>query len=57
MTDKVKPCCEDAKVRQGMFYWRGTTFSGIVCERHNALFDNPEDSFMKHVSSQPPTEE
>ena len=42
-------------VREGMFHWRGTTFSGLVCVPCNALWDNPDDSFEKHVveSSKP----
>ncbi len=42
-------CGERRVVREGMFYYRGTTFSGLVCEKCNALWDNPDDSFEAHV--------
>jgi len=42
-------CGEELKVKDSMFYWRGVSFSGLVCEKCNSLFDNPEDSFMQYV--------
>lgn len=35
-----------------MFYWRGRFFSGLVC--CGALWDNPADSFEKHVFGDAP---
>lgn len=35
--------------RERMFYWKGTSFSGLVDDVENALFDNPDDSFYAHV--------
>jgi len=35
-----------------MFNWRGKSFSGLVDEDRNALYDNPEDSFADHVGIQ-----
>ena len=37
------------EVRENMFYWRGLWFSGLVDTETNALYDNPDDSFLKHV--------
>ncbi len=42
-------CGERRVVREGMFHWRGTTFSGLVCEKCNALWNNPDDSFEAAV--------
>jgi hypothetical protein len=42
-------CSTPLVVRPSMFCWRGRYFSGLVCEKCNALWDNPEDSFMDHV--------
>lgn len=42
-------CGERCVVRQGMFYFRGAHFSGLVCEKCNALWDNPDDSFEAYV--------
>ena len=36
--------------RESMFYWRGRYFPGLVDPKTNALYDDPEDSFNKHVS-------
>lgn len=46
-----KKCKKPTEVRKGMFHWRGKSFSGLVCEDCNALYDNPEDSFNKHVQN------
>lgn len=44
------PSCGLAMERRaGMFYWRGQSFSGLVCAPCNSLWDDPEDSFEKHV--------
>ncbi len=32
-----------------MFAWRGRFFSGLVDVEHNALYNDPEDSFEDHV--------
>lgn len=37
--------------RSGMFYWRDRWFSGLVDVEVNALYDDPEDSFMNHVNA------
>ncbi len=42
-------CGERRVVRENMFRWRGTSFSGLVCEACNGLWDNPDDSFEAHV--------
>lgn len=44
-------CGEKLIVLERMFYWRGTYFTGLVCESCNALWDNPEDSFLDHVKN------
>lgn len=36
-------------VREGLFYWRGTTFSGLYCEQCNGAWDNPVDSFEEAI--------
>ena len=33
--------------KPGMFFWRGRYFHGLVTD--NALYDDPEDSFMEHL--------
>ena len=35
--------------RPGMFYWRGRSFSGLVCEQCKSLWDDPADSFAERV--------
>jgi hypothetical protein len=46
----MKKCCDDKLVvKQNMFFWKGKYFSGLVCEEHNSLFENPEDSLMDHI--------
>ncbi len=48
------PKCGARRVcREGMFCWRGRTFSGLVCESCNSLWDNPDDSFKEHVGLPP----
>lgn len=48
--DRACPKCGGRRVcREGMFHFRGATFSGLVCEACNALWDNPDDSFEAHV--------
>lgn len=37
------------EVRPNMFYWRGRWFSGLVDIENNALYDNPDDSFLEYV--------
>ncbi len=44
-----KDCQEEVTIKPNKFYWRGKYFSGLVCEKCNALYDNHDDSFMKHV--------
>lgn len=39
------------EVRRNMFYWRGKWFSGLVDPDTNALYDNPDDSFLEYVRS------
>ena len=34
-----------------MFYWHDRWFSGLVDVEVNALYDDPEDSFMDHVTA------
>jgi hypothetical protein len=46
----MKKCCDNKLVvKQNMFFWKGKYFSGLVCEEHNSLFENPEDSLMDHI--------
>jgi len=35
------------------FYWRGRIFHGLIDKETNALYDDPEDSFMTHVTGTP----
>ncbi len=35
--------------KSSMFYWRGIWFHGLVDEKNNALYDDPDDSFADHV--------
>lgn len=49
--EKCPKCARPLVVMQGMFFWRGKSFSGLVCKPCNALWDNPSDSFEKHVRS------
>jgi hypothetical protein len=35
--------------KSDMFYFRGTSFSGLVDEDAGALYDDPEDSFAARV--------
>jgi len=54
MSEKKQcPKCNDTLVvKEGMFGSRLTgLMSGLVCEKCNALYDNPDDSFIeKHTS-------
>jgi hypothetical protein len=43
--------------RPNCFYWRGRSFSGLVDEKANALYDDPEDCFMEAVTGKPQTHE
>jgi len=44
--------CGSTLVRKpNMFFWRGTWFQGLVCEVCNSLWDDPEDSFIAHITS------
>lgn len=43
-------CGKEMELRDRMFHWRGKFFTGYVCVVCNALYDNPEDSFIKHVT-------
>lgn len=45
-----KECGNKMIVKEKCFYWRGIYFSGLVCEKCNALYNNPADSFMDHVA-------
>lgn len=36
-------------VKARMFFWRGKYFNGLVCIECNSLYDNPNDSFEKHI--------
>lgn len=44
-------CNKEMKVQQGMFHYRGTSMSGLVCVYCNALYDNPEDSFKEYLNN------
>jgi len=49
---KAKPTCGHAiVVKPSMFHYRGRSFSGLVCETCNSLWDNPEDSFWGYVEA------
>lgn len=41
-----KKCGNNFVIKPNMFFWHDQYFSGLVCEHCNALFDNPEDSFL-----------
>lgn len=44
----INPCpnCRiEMIVKLDVFYYKGRFFSGLVCEKCNALYDNPKDSF------------
>lgn len=51
-SDPMKPgdihdkCGTPVVERDGMFYWRGQTFKGLVCEECKALWNHPSDSFL-----------
>ena len=47
-----KKCGTTLERRPSMFYWRGQFFHGLVCVPCNALWDDPTDSFEKHVVTQ-----
>ena len=47
-----KKCGTSMERRPNMFHWRGRFFHGLVCVPCNALWDDPTDSFEKHVSNQ-----
>lgn len=49
MTDCPK-CKLPLARRPAQFYWRGRTFSGLVCFACNALWDDPTDSFEAYVA-------
>jgi hypothetical protein len=52
MSDRDCPKCGERRVvREGMFHWRGTTFSGLYCKPCNGVWDNPVDSFMAAVAA------
>jgi hypothetical protein len=46
-------CSTPITLQQGMFAWKGKTFSGLVCTTCNALWDNPEDSFLQTAMKNP----
>lgn len=54
VVDPLKPgdpcphCGAPVVEREGMFYWRGRSFKGLVCdtEAHKALWNHPGDSFL-----------
>ena len=35
--------------KANMFFWRGRYFTGLVDVKTNALYDDPSDSFAKHI--------
>jgi ribosomal protein L40E len=47
-----RKCGSVLERRPSMFYWRGRFFHGLVCVPCNALWDDPTDSFERHVSEQ-----
>ena len=48
---KCKKCNKQMEVRSGMFYYRGQSFSGLLCVDCNALYINPEDSFKDYLNN------
>jgi len=44
-------CGNKMEIKQNMFALRSMWFSGLVCEHCNALFDNPDDSFLKFAGA------
>ena len=47
-------CGEALEVRGEMYYWRGNSYSGMVCKPCNALWDAVDDdgktfNFIEHV--------
>ena len=43
-------CCEELVSKDNMFYFRGKYMAGLVCKKCNALYDNPDNSFLEYVS-------
>lgn len=46
-----KKCGQEMVVKPNMFYLRGHFYSGLVCEKCNALFGNPDDSFEEYIQT------
>ena len=41
-----KNCQKPCELREKMFYYRGTYFTGWVCNDCNALYENKDDSIF-----------
>lgn len=44
-------CQSEMILKENMFFWRGKYLSGLVCEKCNALYDNPKESFIEYVKN------
>lgn len=44
-------CGNEMILKDNMFHWRGKWMSGLVCEKCNALYDNPKESFMEYAKN------
>lgn len=42
-------CGSECVLKKNMFNWGGKNFTGFVCERCNALWENMEDSMFSHI--------
>ncbi len=42
-------CGMEVKLEYNCFFWQGVYFSGWVCEKCNALFENKEDSMFEYI--------
>lgn len=56
MNEKLCPVCKkegvlcEMEVKPQMFFWRGRSFTGLICPNHpKNLWDNPDDSFAKFI--------
>lgn len=42
-------CSEECILKEKQFYWRGRYFTGWVCKKCKALWENEGDSFLSYV--------
>ena len=52
VADSPCPKCQSEMIlKENMFFWREKYLSGLVCEKCNALYDNPKESFIEYVKN------